>query len=100
VEADDLAQHPQVARARGGAGGEQAADAAGTGILQAATVAVARHAHVGVLGGDAELAEQAQQCRVGALVVHDEAGVDGERGAAAAGDFVGVGVPAEPGVGL
>jgi len=40
VEADDLAQHPQVARARGGAGGEQAADAAGTGILQAATGAV------------------------------------------------------------
>ena len=44
---------------------------------------------------DADLGEEAQQGRVGALVVDDEAGVDGQ-----AVDVVGVGVAAEPGVGL
>ena len=36
-----------------------------------------RHRHLGVLGRHAELVEEPQQVGVGALVVHDEAGVDG-----------------------
>ena len=45
-------------------------------VLQAAALAAHRHAHVGGAGLDAELAEETQQVRVRAVVVHDEPGVD------------------------
>jgi hypothetical protein len=53
------------------------------------------HRHLGVLRGDAELAEEPDQVRVGRLVVDDEAGVD-----AHGTQVVGVGVPAEAVLGL
>ena len=59
------------------------------------------HRHVGFAGRDAEFAEQAAQRRVGAVVVHQERRVDGDGFAVLVElNLVGVGVPAEPGVGL
>ena len=46
------------------------------GPLQPEVVGAHRHGHVGVLGLHAELVEEPHQVGVGALVVHDEAGVD------------------------
>ena len=86
-------------RARLRRGREQAGGAERAGPLQAGRVVADGHRHLGVLGGDAELGEHPQQGRVGPLVVHDEAGVDGQH-AVGAGDVVGVGVAAEPVVGL
>ena len=56
--------------------------------------------HVGVLGRDAEFVEQPAQRGIGAVVVHEEGRVHTDDLAVAAVDVVGVGVPAEPGVGL
>ena len=103
VEPRDLGEHPQVARvAQVGRGREQAAAAERAGPLEAGAVVADRHRHLRRLGRDAELGEQPQQHRVGARVVHDEAGVDrrarGRLGRLV--DQVGVGVAAEPVVGL
>ena len=100
VEARDVAEHPDEA----GVGeaallGEHALGTAPPGIRQAAPLARDAHAHLGGLGRHVELAEQAQQVRVGLLVVHDEAAVDAQA-AVASGDVVGVRVSAEPCVAL
>ena len=99
----DLREHPEVRRPRQVvARGEQAAPAQRAGPLQAGPVVADRHRHLGLLGRDPELGEQAEQHRVGAAVVHDEAGVDRVSPSARRGllDEVGVGVAAEPVVGL
>ena len=96
VEARDLRQHPQVARPpQVGGGREETSPAEGAGPLQTALVVADRHRHLGGLGGDTELGEQPQQHGIGARVVHDEAGVDGQPV-----HEVRVGVTAEPVVGL
>ena len=101
VEAHDLAQQPQVARrAHGAHVGQQPGQPAAARVLQAAAGAGDRHAHVRLLRRHAQLGEQPPQVRVGAQVVHDEAGVDAAQHAVGADDVVGVGVPAEPVVGL
>ena len=93
-------EHPQVRRpARLRQVGNSPAGPERTGPLQAGGVVAGRHRHLGVLGGHPELGEHPQQRRVGPFVVHDEAGVDGEHTVRAV-DVVGVGVTAEPVVGL
>ena len=100
VEAGDLAEHPQVARAGQVAPGrEDTAGAERAGPLETGGVVADRHRHVGLLRRHAELGEEPEQGRVGAPVVHDEAGVD-RQPAKALLHHVGVGVPAEPVVGL
>ena len=104
VEPLDLGQHPQVREVEQVANrGEEAARAERTRILDAPLVRgpvdADRHAHVGVAGLDAELGEEAQQRRVGPVVVDDEPGVDGD-GASPDVHKVGVGMTAEPVVGL
>ena len=101
VEAPHLGEHPQV----GGPGEvgrlrEQAAEPAGARVLEAAARAPHAHRHVRLLRRHAQLAEQAQEIRVGAAVVHDEAGVDVDGAAVGRGQLVGVRVPAQPVVGL
>ena len=79
---------------------EQAGHALGARVLQAAAVAVHAHRHLGFLGGDAELGEQPQQVRVGAVVVHQERRVEPGDLPVRHGDVVGVRVPTQPVVGL
>ena len=101
VEALHLREQAQVGQVPGAARlGEQARDPAGAGVLQTAALAGDRHAHLGRLRGDAELAEQPQQVGVGLLVVHDEPTVDRHRPPGGAGDVVGVGVAPQAIVGL
>ncbi len=69
-------------------------------VLQAAAVAAYGHAHLAVPGADAEFREQAHQVRVGALVVHQESGVQRHRPPVPVEGLLGVGVAAEPVVGL
>ncbi len=96
VEARDLGEHPEVARLpQVGGGREQATPPERTSPLQAAVVVADRHRHLGGLGRHSELREQAQQHGVGARVVHDEAGVDGQPV-----HEVSVGMTPEPVVGL
>ena len=79
VEPGDLGEHPEVARVgEVGRGGEDALATQGAGPLQAGAVVADRHRHLRGLGDHAELGEQPEQHRVGARVVHDEAGVDGQ----------------------
>ena len=104
VEARDLDEHREVARlAEVGRRREEPRAAQRAGPLQVAVVVLDRHRHLGRLGGHAELGEQPQHHRVGARVVHDEAGVD-LQGAGLPVDRLGhvvrVGVAAEPVVGL
>ena len=101
VESLDLGQHRQIPRpGQGRPGREQPAEAAGARVLEAAAVVAHRHRHVGVLGGDAEIVEQPAQRGVGAVVVNQERGVDADDVAVAAVEEVGMGVPADPAVGL
>ena len=69
-------------------------------VFQPAAVAAHAHRHLGFLGGDAEFAEQPQQVRVGPLVVDQKARVEPGEASRCQCDVVGVGVPAEPVVGL
>ena len=101
MEPLDLDQHAQEAGVEGvGRLGEDAAEAPRARVLEPAPVAAHRHAHVGGLGLDPELAEQPEQVRVGAQVVHDEAAVDREQSPVARDDVVGVRVTAEARLGL
>ncbi|KAB7760846.1 hypothetical protein MMUC44124_05905 [Mycolicibacterium mucogenicum DSM 44124] len=85
VETRHLGEQAQVTRGDHRAGcGEQARQPLRAGVLQAAAFAADRHRHVGFLGPDTEFGEQPQQRRIGAVVVHDEAGVDADDGGAAA----------------
>ena len=100
VEARDLAEHPQVAGAAQDPGRrEQPGQAASAGVLDAVGVGAHGHAHVGLERLDPELGEEAQEGRVGPVVVDDEAGVDREHAAVDL-HVVGVGVAAEPRVRL
>jgi hypothetical protein len=101
VEAGDLGEYVQVAGpAAVSEAGSQAGQAAVARVLQAAAGAADRHAHLRGLGEHPELGEQPGEQRVGVLVVDDEAGVHADRGAGRWRDKVGVGVAAEPPVGL
>ena len=100
VEPGYLGQHPHVAAPSPGQPGGQAGQAALARVLQAAAGAADRHAHLRGLGGHAEFGEQAREQGVGALVVDDEAGIHADRGPRRRRDHVGVGVAAEPPVGL
>lgn len=95
MEARHFGEHAQVAAAQDVPAAEQSGRTPGARVLQAAAVAPYGHAHLGVLGGDAELVEEPEQVRVGALVVHDESAVHEDRAAVAGGQFVGVGVAAQ-----
>lgn len=101
VEGGHFGQHAQIAPARHVARlGEQARRPQGPGVLQAAPFAPYRHAHLRLLRGDAEFAEEPQQVRVGAAVVDDEPRVDPVQAAVGRGHVVGVRVTAGPVVGL
>ena len=80
MEAVHLDQHPQVAPGRSSRDGRAAKPARprAPGVLEAALLAAHAERHVAGLGRHAELPEQPQQVRVGALVVHDEAGVQAD----------------------
>jgi hypothetical protein len=100
VEPRDLQQHPPVlARAQRGPLGEEPARPESPGVLDAGAGVAHRQRHLRGLRLDAELGEESQEGRVGAPVVDDEAGVDGEL-AAGRRDPVRVGVTAEAVVGL
>ena len=100
VEARDLDDQPQVRRVRQvGPAREQSAQAERAGVLEAGRVVAHRQRHLGLLGRDTELVEEAEKRRVGVLVVDDEAGVDGQ-GALTLRHQMGVGVAAEAVVGL
>ena len=100
VEARDLQQHPPVgARRQRGPLGEEPARAQRTGVLHTGAGVADRQRHLAGLGRDAELGEEPQERRVGATVVHDEAGVDRQLTVVGR-DAVRVGVPTEAGVGL
>jgi hypothetical protein len=97
VEPFDLREHGQEPGARRAARlGEHSAGPPAAGVLQAAALAADAHAHLGRRDLDPELGEQLAKLGVGAVVVHDEAGVDADLGATAPRQVVGVGVPAEP----
>jgi hypothetical protein len=96
VEAQHLGEHREVARVREVALlREQPGRAACPGVLQPGRVVPHAHRHLGVLRGHAELAEQADEVRVGRVVVDDEARVDAD-----VRQVVGVRVPAEARLGL
>lgn len=99
VEARDLAEHPQIGAAgQGPRLREDPAQPFGTGVFESTAVTADRHRHVRVLRAHAQLAEQTLQGRVGAVVVHDEAGIHAEPlpGAVGAGIHpMGVGMAAE-----
>ena len=96
VELLDLHEHPEERRARAGARiCEDAAETARAGVLEAATVAAHREAHLGGLRLDAELTEEAKEVRVRAVVADDEAAVDREHAAVGRHDLVRVRVATE-----
>ena len=100
VELRDLGEQPQVARVAQVRGrGEEAPGAQRARPLEPGVVVADGHRHLGGLGDHAQLGEEPEQHRVGAWVVHDEAGVDRQLTVSLAYD-VGVGVAAQPLVGL
>ena len=103
VESFDLGQHEQVARTgERRPGRKQPAEAAGPCVLQSSRVVAYRHRHVGFPGGDTEFIEKPAQGGVGAVIVHEERGVDANGAAVVVVQWhlLGVGVPAQSGVGL
>lgn len=97
VEAGHGGEHPRIGGvAERGRAGEETGRAAGPRVLQAASLAPDGHAHLRLLRGHAEFGEEPQQVRVGAPVVHDEAGVDVVDAAVGPGQVVGVRVAAHP----
>ncbi|MCW2675360.1 MAG: hypothetical protein JWR70_400 [Modestobacter sp.] len=79
VEALHLGRHAQEAGGRPpGAAGRTGRPARARRRTPGAALARDGHGHLGRPGAHAELGEQPQQVRVGPLVVHDEAGVDGQ----------------------
>ncbi len=100
VKADDFGEHEQIARPGRLPAGEKPADAERPGVFQPAVVGAHRHRHLRPLGDHAQFGEQPAQRRIGAVVVHQERRVDAHGGAIAAVDEVGVGMTAQPAVGL
>ena len=91
-----LEEHPQESRLEESCGlGSDPAESTTAGVLQPALRAVDAHAHLGGLGLDPELPEDAQQVGIRALVVHDEPGVHVPCPAIRSGDRVGVGMTPE-----
>ena len=84
VEAQDVGQHAQKARVEQvGALGEHGVET-GAGPFQAGRAGARqldRKRHLARRRLDSEFIEQPDQVRVGALVKHQEAGIDAERGA-------------------
>jgi hypothetical protein len=95
VEPGDVREHPHESPATAAQARGQAAGAAVARVAQAAARAADRHAHLRGLGPHAKLGEQPGEQRVRALVVDDETGVDRDLP-----DQVGVGVAAQPAIGL
>ncbi len=100
VKSADLEQHSQIAGSGRMPRREKSACAQRPGVLQTAGFCAHRHRHVGFLGTDPELVEQAAQRRIGAVVVNEEGRVDTDDGAVPAVDRMGMCVTAQPGVGL
>ncbi len=97
VEAQDVAQHAQERRAdQVPAIGEEAVQRRAV-VFEAAAVAADAEAHLGVAAGDAEPIEEPGERRVGAIVEHDEAGVDRD---GAVGRVHGDGADVAAGIGL
>jgi hypothetical protein len=77
VEAQDVVDHPQERRADDvGALREQRIQRRAV-VFEAAALALQAEAHVGGLPGHAQLLQHGNEIRVGPVVEHDEAGVDG-----------------------
>ena len=101
VESLHFGQHRQIARAgQRRPGREQPSDAPCACVFQPAAVVAHRHRHVGLLGGDPEVVEQPAQRRIGAVVVHQECGVDPDHVAVTAVQVMGVGVSTDSAVSL
>ena len=101
VEPGDLPQQPGEPRVDQAAWlGEDTAQAAAAGVLQAAPVAANAHAHLGGPRLDAQLREKLAQPGVRHVVVDDEPAVDGVPPAASVGDVMGVRVSPEPVLGF
>lgn len=101
VEAGNLGQHPHEARIEQASGlREDSAETPTARIGEPAVTTDDAHAHLGGPGVDAEGAEEAQQVGIGALVHHDEAAVDPEPIAGVGLHVMGVGMTAQPVVGL
>jgi hypothetical protein len=99
VESGDVVEHPEEARVEQvPLLGEEGSERRGP-VLEVAPVAAHREAHVALLPGDAEPAQEREEVGVGALVEDDEAGVH-RHGAAALVHVEGVGVAPHAGVGL
>ena len=100
MEPGDLNKHPKVRRVgEVGSSGKDPPRTQCASVFEAGLLITDGHRHLRLLCRDAQFGEQLQQCRVGALVVNDESGVDRQ-------DTVGsvhvvcVGVSTEPVVGL
>ena len=97
VEPGDLPQHPDEPRVDEAAWlGEDAAQAAAAGILQAAPIAANAHAHLGGPYLNVQLAEKLAQPGVRHVVVDDEPAVDSVPPAAGVADVMGMRVSPEP----
>ena len=75
--------------------GKYATEALGTGVLQPTALAVNRHAHFGRSRVYAQFGKEPAEQWIRALVVHDEAGVDGNDPGVRGDDIMRVGVAAE-----
>ena len=95
VEPLDIQQHPQEPRPQYVAALGQQGTGRTTSILHGTVADAGRERHRGRLGRHLQMGEQPGQQRVGVLVVHHEAGIDGY-GTVRGGDGNGMGMPAGP----
>ena len=101
VETLHLHQHAQKAPIHHIAGlGEHTTESARPRVLEPTPLAPHRHAHVGGLRLHLQLGEEPEQIRVGAVVVHDEPGVDRDHAVVGREHVVGVRVAPETVLGL
>ena len=75
--------------------GKHATEALGAGVFQPTAVAMNRHAHLGLTRHHVQLREQPTERWVRALIVHNEARVDGDSPRVRSDHVVGVGVAAQ-----
>jgi hypothetical protein len=99
VEADDVEEHPVECRVRDVPPLREQGGQRGPPPLDAGSLVGHAEAHVAVVRLHAEVMQQADEGRIRALVVHDEAGVDGVRLPVDL-DLHRVGVPSSPLVAL
>jgi hypothetical protein len=101
VKPRDLGQHPHECRlGQTTRLGKDPRTPPASGVGQPAALAGDAHAHLGRPGRHVQLGEQPQQIGIGAFVVDDEPAVDAQNGAVTGRYPMGVGVPAEAGVGF